>query len=40
VARVECLAGDNWVAVLQEILVPDGDNEIREMLRVYEASTL
>jgi len=37
--RVERLAGDNWVTVPQETLVPDGDDEIREMLRIYKAST-
>ena len=37
--RVERLDGDNWVPVPQETLVPDGDDEIREMLRIYKAST-
>jgi hypothetical protein len=37
--RVERFDGKNWVPVPKATLVPDGDDEIRQMLRIYKSTT-
>jgi len=36
---VERLDGESWVPVPSDTRVPDGDDEFREMLRIYKSST-